>query len=147
MSLCTLNKDILVSQLPRFKDPVKSEYVCKLKKPIYDEKGFLEIHDVLEKLGFKKLQFTNCVYTLNFYVVLLLYVDNIIIYWKNEKNIKEVINLLETKFDVKILEETRKLLKVKFEEEGENLYIHHLNYIVLICERYKKNNFPINILP
>lgn len=147
-----LTENILMSQPLGFKDKNKPEYVCKLNRAIYGlhqsgREWFLEIHKFLEELNFKHLQWTNCVYTFKENVVLLLYVDDIVIFGKTDNCIYHVIDLLSKKFDIKVLGRTRKLLGVEFEENKNDLYIHQSDYIQKVCEKYKNFNFPTVSLP
>lgn len=148
----TLNEDVLMSQPPGFEDSSRPEYVCKLNRAIYglhqsSRAWYLEIHNVFEGLGFKRLEWTNCVYTYDDSVVLLLYVDDIVLFAKNDELIKSICDKLSNHFDLKILGKTRKLLGVEFEQNGEDLYIHQITYINKICELYKMYNIPHISLP
>lgn len=147
-----LSETLYMTQPPGFTDPDRSDYVCKLNRAIYGlhqsgREWFLEIHHVLIKLNFLKLQWTNCVYILHDNVILLLYVDDIIILSKNKSIIKDVIAKLESHFDLKVLGETRKLLGVEFQQINNDIYIHQHSYISKIYQTYEKYKPPISSLP
>lgn len=144
-----LEQTIYLQQPPGFK---VSDQVCLLKKALYGlhQSGrmwFFEIHKVLTELGFVKLDWCNCCYYFGTKIVLLLYVDDIIIFGLEHRHTQEAINLLSQKFDIKVLGRTRKLLGVDFEESNGELYIHQSDYISKICAEYEKYKFPITSLP
>lgn len=148
----TLNETVFMSQPPGFEDHVKNEHVCKLNRAIYglhqsSRAWYFEIHSVFENLNFIKLEWTNCVYTYGDKAVILLYVDDIVIFGKNDSIISSICSKLKNHFDLKVLGKTRKLLGVEFEQDGKNLYIHQMSYIDKICETYKHFHIPHSSLP
>lgn len=87
-----LKEAIYMSQPQGFIDFKKQDFYCKLNKAIYGLKQsgrewFYEINKVLTSLGFLKLGCCNCVYTFDSFIVLLLHVDDIVIFGKNQCNI------------------------------------------------------------
>lgn len=144
-----LDQTIYLQQPPGFK---VSDQVCLLKRAVYGlhQSGrmwFFEIHKVLTELGFVKLNWCNCCYYFGTKIVLLLYVDDIIVFGQKPKHAQKAINLLSQKFDVKVLGKTKKLLGVDFEESDGELYIHQSDYISKVCAEYEKYRFPITSLP
>lgn len=148
-----LTDTIYMRQPPGFEIKGKEHLVCKLKRALYGlhQSGrvwFYELHRILISLGFKKLDWCNCVYTLNDHIVLLLYVDDFVILSNRQTNIDKVLILLGQHFDIKVLGMTRKLLGVEFEEDKEGVVsIHQMSYIDEICTRFKDYNIPISSLP
>ncbi|GBL80334.1 Retrovirus-related Pol polyprotein from transposon TNT 1-94 [Araneus ventricosus] len=143
-----------MSQPQGFVDPNKPDHVCHLNKALYGlhQSGgewFYKIHSlsVLENLSFMKLESTNCVYVCEDNVVLLLYVDDIVLFAKTDTLIKDVIKCLNTHFDLKVLGKTRKLLGVEFQEMGNELFIPQSEYIYKVCEKYQRFNYPVTSLP
>ncbi|GBM20638.1 Retrovirus-related Pol polyprotein from transposon TNT 1-94 [Araneus ventricosus] len=148
----SLQETIFMSQPQGFVDPNKPDHVCHLNKALYGlhqsgREWFYEIHSVLENLSFKKLESTNCVYVYQDNVVLLLYVDDIVLFAKTDTLIKDVIKCLRIHFDLKVLGKTRKLLGVEFEEMGNELFIHQSEYIHKVCEKDQCFNYPVTSLP
>lgn len=145
-----LAETIYMSQPPGFVE--NENLVCKLEKALYGlhQSGrmwYFEINKVLHDIGFSKFEWCNCVYSFENNVILLLYVDDIIIFGRNDRIVEKVVKLLSGYFDLKILGKTRKLLGVEF-EEGENfLAIHQIPYIDEICQKFKRFKFPITSLP
>lgn len=108
---------------------------------------YFEIHKVLLKLGFRRLESCNYVYLFESGLVLLLYVDAIVIFGKNQNIIGKVLSLLKTHFNLKLLGKTRKLLSGEFKEKNNSLIIHQSTYINDVCERFKRFHIPISSLP
>lgn len=146
-----LNETIYMFQPPGYKSSDKPQYVCKLNKALYGlhqsgREWFGEMHTKLTEMNFKRLEWTNCTYVLRSEVVLLLYVDDIVLFAKTEQLLKNVIDMLGKKFELKVMGKTRKLLGVVF-EENDGLTIQQSEYIDRICERFEKFKIPIVSLP
>ena len=77
---------------------------------------FFEMYKVLLNLDFVKYEWYNCSFNYGNHILLLLYVDDIALFWKIDQHISKILKLLTTKFDAKVLGETKKLLGVEFEE-------------------------------
>lgn len=147
-----LKERIFMKQPKGFVDPNKQNHVCLLKRALYGlhqsgREWFYEIHSVLEDLNFHTLDWVNCVYTFQNNILLLLYVDDIVIFGRTESYITNVIKLLSEKFDLKVLGKTRKLLGVEFEEDHDKLYIHQTDYIAKVYKTYEKYDIPMASLP
>lgn len=63
-----------------------------------------------------------------------MYVGDIIIFGKIAEHIKEIIELLKMKFDLKLLGKTKKLLGVEFENKNGKLHIHQKEHIKRIYQ-------------
>ncbi len=129
----------------------ESSKVCKLRKALYglhqsSRQWFFEIDDIL-KINFEKLSWCNCVYVLQSRLILLLYVDDIVMFGKTSDDLEFGKSLLQKHFDLKILGKTKKLLGIEFEEIGEKLFIHQNTYIQSVCKQYERFKFPISSLP
>jgi len=145
-----LDEYILMSQPQGFSENLN--LVCKLKKAIYGlhQSGrvwFFEIDRILSEIGFVKFNHCNCVYIFQNSVIMLLYVDDFVLFCKDVKGIDHVVNLLKNHFDLKALGKTRKLLGVEFEEKEGTLLIHQSSYIKEVYERFNNFNIPIRSLP
>jgi hypothetical protein len=147
-----LKHDVYMTQPPGFVVKGKEKMVCKIDKALYGlhQSGrvwFFELNKVLLEVGFKKFEWCNCVYIFKNEIILLLYVDDLVLFGKNRKVLDNAVTLLSKHFDLKILGKTKKLLGVEFEEEGKVLEIHQIPYIDEVCARFKQFNFPISCLP
>lgn len=145
-----IDKEIYMHQPPGFE--IGKNLVCKLQKALYGlhqsgRNWFFEIHGILGKLGFKKFEWCNCAYRYKKNVILLLYVDDMIIFGKDQNDIDTVISLLKCHFELKLLGRTRKLLGVEFEEHDGNVFIHQHDYIKKICLIFNEYRYPISSLP
>lgn len=145
-----LNQKILMKQPPGF--VTDENKVCKLNKAIYGlhqsgREWFFEINNKLQGLGFEKFLWCNCAYKLGNNIVLLLYVDDIVLFGRSNTEINRAVNLLKKHFDLKILGKTKKLLGVNFIEGNNEILIHQSDYIEKICNKYEKFKYPITSLP
>jgi hypothetical protein len=147
-----LDDKIFMRQPQGFIDPDRSDHVCLLKRAIYGlhqsgREWYFEIQSTLESLNFQKLDWVNCVYTYENNVILLLYVDDIILFGRTKEYIDCVIEKLKRKFEIKVLGKTKKLLGVEFEEMQGKLYIHQTSYIDKVCKNYERYHYPVTSLP
>lgn len=147
-----LKECIYMTQPQGFEVKGKERYLCKLNKALYGlhQSGrawYFEINKVLINIGFIKFSWCNCVYRFDKDVILLLYVDDMVLFGRSEKVLSKVVRLLEKNFDLKALGRTRKLLGVEFEERGSCVFIHQSSYIDEVFNRFKQFNPPITSLP
>ena len=148
----TLNEKIYMCQPPGFMDQNKIGYVCRLNKALYGlhqsgREWYMELDQVLKRLNFNKFNWCNCAYNFKNRALLIVYVDDIILFVKDHKDIKEITNLLKSKFDIKELGKTKMLLGIEFEEIQNNLFIHQTQYIKKVCDKFSKYKYPISSLP
>lgn len=146
-----LKEKVFMRQPKGYEDQDHPNHVCLLHKAIYGLKQsgrewFHELSSVLEDLKFRKLKWANGVFH-KAEVVLLLYVDDIIVLGKTESCVLKAINILETRFDLKILGRTKTLLGVQFSETNGMVCIDQTQYIEEIYQRFSKFNPPITSLP
>lgn len=144
-----LEETIYMKQPPGFNN---TNEVCLLQKAIYglhqsSREWYFEIHETLIQLGFVKLEWVNCCYVLGRKILLLIYVDDIIVFGRKPKHTQKAVNLITQKFECKILGKTTKLLGVNFENENGHLFIHQRDYISKICHEYDEFKYPISSLP
>lgn len=147
-----LDENIWMKEPKGFETNGEQNLVCKLQRAIYGlhQSGrlwFFELHRVLEGIGFKKLEWCNCSYSYGSNIVLLVYVDDFVIFGKSKNLIEEVIMKLTTHFDLKILGKTKKLLGVEFEEDGDKVFVNQTNYISEVFKRFQDYYPSISSLP
>lgn len=147
-----LNEEIYMSQPPGFFVGKNKNAVCRLKKAIYGlhQSGrmwFYEMEGVLLKIGFDRFDHCNCVYSYQGDVILMLYVDDFVVFGKDEFKINNIVKRLEKHFDLKALGKTKRLLGVEFEQEGDSLLMHQNSYIDQVYERFYIYSVPIRTLP
>lgn len=146
-----LKEVIYMSQPPGFAVKGKENLYCRLDRAIYGlhqsgRQWFLEINKVLIEIGFCAFSWCNCVYSFNKNVILVLYVDDFVLFGKSQAQIDKVLKVLVKKFDIKILGKTRTLLGVEFEED-KTVRIHQMTYIDEVRNRFKKFKIPVSSLP
>ena len=99
----------------------KEDLYCLLKKSIYGLKQsprccYRRFDDFISSLGFQRSSYDICVYinsrTYKDKVYLLLYVDDMLLARSSKDNLVHVKNLLSKEFDMKDLEESRKILGI-----------------------------------
>ncbi|GFU91899.1 hypothetical protein TNCV_3192831 [Trichonephila clavipes] len=76
----------------------------KLNKALYGlhQSGcqwYFEIDDVLSNLGFQKILRCNCVYVYQCRLILLLYVDDIVMFGETKKDLDNAFGFLEVRLD------------------------------------------------
>ncbi|GBM40680.1 hypothetical protein AVEN_159655-1 [Araneus ventricosus] len=86
-----LDEVICMSQPEGF--VVEVDKVCRLKRAIYGlhqscRQWFLEMDNMLNELDFLKLEWCTCVYMYKNKLILLLYVDDIVLFAKNRKDLE-----------------------------------------------------------
>ena len=92
---------------------------------------FYELNSILLKLKFKKLETCNCVYFRENNVVLLVYVEDMVIFSKTQS----------------LAERTIDLIKTEFEYTSDSVLIHQSTYIKEVFDRFKDFHPPISSLP
>lgn len=147
-----LTEKVYMSQPKGFIDTQNPESICLLQRAIYGLKQsgrewFYTISNELKAIGFIRSEWSNGVYYFKSEAVLLLYVDDIVILGKTKHIVKKVLNLLQQKYDMKILGKTKLLLGVEFEEINGKVCIHQQRYITKICQQFKHFNPPVTSLP
>lgn len=130
---------------------VEPQIVCKLKKALYGlhqsgREWHFEINKALLQLNFVKFKWCNCLYVFSNNILLILYVDDIVLFGKSSADIDNGIKLLKSKFDLKVLGKTKKLLGVNFTYDN-HLSIDQTEYIEDIYHRFKHFKIPQSTLP
>lgn len=129
----------------------KTNKVCKLKKGLYGLKQsaktwYTTIKNELKSLGFKELYSEACVFlrtnNKGDYIILCLYVDDILIATKSKHEVDEVIILLGEKFDIKSMGKAKYLLGWEIERNETNgtIHIRQEKYINKILRRFHMQN-------
>ncbi|GFS81524.1 THO complex subunit 5 B [Trichonephila clavipes] len=108
---------------------------------------YFELNNVLKEIGLQKLNWSNCTYFYGNSIVLLVYVDDIVIFGQKERDIEDVLTKLKGKFNLKIMRKTKRLLEVEFEKKDDCILIYLIPYIDEIYKKYEHLNIPISSLP
>lgn len=97
---------------------------------------YFDLDDTLQKLGFVKFELFNCVYTLGVNVVLVVYVDDIVIFSSDTATKEIVLNLIGEYYEFVNLGKVTMLLGVKFIRENGRIVMSQKHYIEKLAEEY-----------
>lgn len=137
-----LDEVIYMRQPPGFEIKGKTNKVCLLKKSIYGLKQSgrqwnLELDAILKSVGFKKLNFCNCVYKMD-NCILLVYVDDMVLFCKTNTILEKTIDLIKSELEIKNLGKVKYLLGVNFENVNGTLFLHQKTYIDRLSKRFSE---------
>ena len=117
-----LEEEIYMEQPEGFKVDGKENFVCKLKKSLYGLKQaprqwYKKFEYVMGEQGYKKTSSDHCVFVQKFsdndFIILLLYVDDMLIVGKNTSKIHELNKELCKSFSMKDLAHAKKILGMR----------------------------------
>ena len=119
----TLENEVYMQQPKGFECQGKEEFVCKLNKSIYGLKQSPRCWNSTLDAYLKEMQFTQtCIYYRKNgedMIFIGVYVDNLILAARNEKQLNQVKEKLSSKFDIKDLGELKYFLGMKVEPNRE----------------------------
>ncbi|GJS15824.1 retrovirus-related pol polyprotein from transposon TNT 1-94 [Tanacetum coccineum] len=150
-----LEEEIYMEQLEGFTAPGQEEKVCKLVKSLYglkqDPKQWHQKFDhVMLECRFKINECDKCVYvkdTNNGYVILCLYVDDMLIVESNDKMIQSTKDMLKSRFDMKDMGLADVILEVKITRTQNGLVLSHTHFVDKILEKYNPDDSNIARTP
>ena len=99
--------------------------------------------NVVLSSGFKINECDKCVYvkdTIEGYVILCLYVDDMIIVGSNDKVIKSTKDMLNSKFDMKDMGLADVILGVKITRTSDGIALSQTHYIDKILAKFNKSD-------
>ena len=100
----------------------KENHICKLKKSLYGLKQaprpwYKKFESVMIQQGYKKTTSDHCVFMQKFsdndFIILLLYVDDMLIVGPNSSRIMNLKKELSKSFDMKDIGPTKQILGIK----------------------------------
>lgn len=141
-----LNEEIYMEQPEGFVAPGKERKVCKLVKSLYGLKQapkqwHEKFDNVMMSNGFRINECDKCVYvkgTEKGYVIVCLYVDDMLIIGSNNDIIMTTKRMLSSKFDMKDLGLADVILGIKISRTSNGLILSQSHYIEKILERFSK---------
>jgi len=94
-------------KLPPLYDAKKGE-IAKLLRPIYGLKQSgrnwnEELNEFLIKMDFKRLKLSNCIYRKRYWLILVIYVDDIFIFYKELNSITKTVEIIAKRYEIKDL--------------------------------------------
>lgn len=126
-----LHEEVFMSQPPGFIDPKHPRKVCLLKKAVPGLKQSAKEWNTkfcktMHELGFIESSVVTSVYILNHtnLLVILLYVDDLLIFGKDKKQVKEIKEALKERFRMKDLGEAKFFLGIKIHRDREKGLLH-----------------------
>ena len=104
----------------------------------------------LRSSGFKIKECDKCIYvkeTENGYVILCLYVDNMLIVRSDDDMIKSTKNMLKSKFDMKDMGLADVILGIKISRTFNGLILSQTHYIYKILGKFNKDDNIVSKIP
>ena len=117
-----LEEEIYMEQPEGFEVKGKEDYVCKLKKSLYGLKQaprqwYKKFESVMGEQGYRKTTSDHCVFFQKFsdgdFIILLLYVDDMLIIGKNASRINQLKKQLSKSFAMKDLGPAKQILGIR----------------------------------
>jgi hypothetical protein len=150
-----IDEEIYMEQPEGFSSPGKDKKVCKLVKSLYGLKQApKQWHEKFDNAmisnGFKINECDKCVYvkdTENGYVILCLYVDDMLIVGSNEIMIKSTKDMLRSRFDMKDMGLADVILGIKITRTSEGLVLDQTHYVDKILGTFDKDGTGIARTP
>ena len=143
-----LDEEIYMEQPEGFIVPSQEKKVCWLVKSLYGLKQApMQWHDKFDSVvmtnGFKINKCDKCVYVKNTgcgFVIICLYVDDILIMGSNNEIIKTTKEMFNNKFDMKDLGVVDVILGIKISKTSYGLILSQSHYIEKILKKFKQND-------
>ena len=144
-----LEEDIYLIQLEGFSVQGQENLVCKLRKCLYGLKQapkqwYKKFDRFMHKIGFKRCETDHCCYVKffeNFYIILLLYVDYMLITGSSIEEINDLKKQLSKQFAMKNLRAAKKILGIRIIKDRTNgtLKLSQLEYVKKVFNRINMN--------
>ncbi|GJR67773.1 retrotransposon protein, putative, ty1-copia subclass [Tanacetum coccineum] len=150
-----LEEEIYMNQPEGFIAPRQESKVCRLVKSLYGLKQAPKQwhqkfdHTMLES-GFKINECDKCVYVKDTsigYVILCLYVDDMIIIGSNDKMIKYTKDMLKSKFDMKDIGLADVILGIKIIQTHNRLVLSQAHYVDKSLNNHNVGDFSLARTP
>ena len=142
-----LEEEIYMEQPEGFEVKGKEHFVCRLKKSLYGLKQaprqwYLKFDSFMEDHGYGKTNSDSCVFVKRFsdddFIILLLYVDDMLIVGHDANKIKSLKNELSKAFAMKDLGSAKQILGMQITRDRKNkkLWLSQEKYIEKVLERF-----------
>ena len=143
-----LYEEIYMEQPEGFVAPGQEKKVCKLVKSLYGLKQapkqwHQKFDSVVLANGFKINECDKCIYvknTVNGYVILCLYVDDMLIVGSDDEMIKSTKAMLSTRFDMKDMGLADVILGVKILRTSGGLVLSQSHYVDKILDKFSNDD-------
>ncbi|KAE8683046.1 hypothetical protein F3Y22_tig00111220pilonHSYRG00128 [Hibiscus syriacus] len=142
-----LEEEIYMLQPEGFEEKEKKNLVCRLNKSLYDLKQvprcwYKRFDSFIMCLGYNRLNADPCAYFKrsgdNNFVILLLYVYDMLVAGSNKDHIEELKAQLAREFEMKDLGSANKILGMQIHRDRSNrkIYLSQKNYLKKILSRF-----------
>ena len=142
-----LEEEIYMEQPDGFRVKEKEDYVCRLKKSLYGLKQaprqwYKKFESVMEQQGYRKTTSDHCVFVQKFsdddFVILLLYVDDMLIVGRNVTRINVLKKELSKSFAMKDLGPAKQILGMSIcrDRASRKLFLSQERYIQKVLQRF-----------
>ena len=146
-----LNEEIYMSQPEGFEVKGKEHMVCKLKKSLYGLKQasrqwYKKFDSFMVSHEYKRTDADHCVYFRKFtdcnFIILLLYVDDMLIAGNDSKLIGKLKERLFKSFDMKDLGPAKQMLGMRItrDRKAKKLWLSQEKYVERVLERFNMKN-------
>ncbi|KAD7117956.1 hypothetical protein E3N88_05224 [Mikania micrantha] len=150
-----LEEEIYMEQPEGFSAPGQEGKICKLVKSLYGLKQapkqwHQKFDQVMLNNGFKINECDKCVYVKNTtrgYVILCLYVDDMLIVVSDDKMIKSTKDMLKARFDMKDMGLADVILGVKINRTQNGLVLSQSHYVDKILEKFNAGDTSVAQTP
>ncbi|RVX04667.1 Retrovirus-related Pol polyprotein from transposon TNT 1-94 [Vitis vinifera] len=143
-----LEEDLYMIQPKRFIVQGQENLVCKLRKSLYGLKQaprqwYKKFDDFMHRIGFKRCEADHCCYVKSFdnsYIILLLYVDDMLIAGSDIEKINNLKKQLSKQFAMKDLGAAKQILGMRIIRDKANgtLKLSQSKYVKKVLSRQKK---------
>ena len=150
-----LNEEIYMEQPEGFSAPGQEMKVCRLVKSLYGLKQapkqwHEKFDNVMLSHGFKINECDKCVYVKDDehgYVIVCLYIDDMLIVGSDDKMITSTNNMLNSRFDMKDMGLADVILGIKIKRTSDGLVLSKSHYVDNILGKFDKEKSGIARTP
>lgn len=146
-----LHEEIYMEQPEGFEEKGKENLVCKLKKSLYGLKQaprqwYRKFDSSMTSNGYQRTFADPCVYFKKFpegnFIILLLYVDDMLIVGQDAKMINNLKMELSKSFDMKDLGPAKQILGMEIarDRKSRKMWLSQEKYIERVLERFNMNH-------
>ncbi|KAH9689118.1 Integrase catalytic domain-containing protein [Citrus sinensis] len=142
-----LEEEIYMLQPEDFAETEKENLVCRLNKSLYGFKQapmcwYKRFDSFIMSLGYNRLSSDHCAYYKRFedndFIILLLYVDDMLVAGPNKDRVQELKAQLAKEFEMKDLGLANKILGMQIHRDrnNRNIWLSQKNYLKKILQRF-----------